>query len=142
MQHIETILKKSFIDISEKQVFLNLVVSNSIICYKLAHDDEVYWSNFWKKISESHIKNLQDIKLFFIDFLPQTSQFQSSYKRKIEHLKEFDEFLWELFHKQKYYYKNPDIFKEHLSKYVTWLPNPFLIDFVYDIFIVSSNIRF
>jgi N-glycosylase/DNA lyase len=128
--------------IEDKAVFLPLVVANSIIWYKLSHDDEVYWMNFSKKTSALSIHNTKDMYLFFIDFLPQTSNFEKSYKIKIEHLKEFDSFLEEFFCKQKFYYKNPDKFTEHLDKCITGIPNPKVSIFCTEIFKMSAEIRF
>jgi N-glycosylase/DNA lyase len=124
MEHLSPILESMYEDIDDKAVFLPLVIANALICYKLSHDDEVYWMNFSKKVSHIEIHSITDIYLFFIDFLPQTSHFEKSYQKKIDHLKEFDHFLEEFFYKQKYYSKNPEIFFIHLNKCITGIPNP------------------
>jgi len=142
MEHLKKIFQRNYKELNNKEVFLPIIVANSIICYKLAHDDEVYWSNFCRKYSKQDLHKLTEIYLFFIDFLPQTSQFESSYKKKVEHLKEFDSFLSELFFKQKFYYKNKDKFKRDLKRSIDWIPNPFLSKFVEEIFDIASEIRF
>jgi len=126
----------------DKATYLPLVIANAIIWYKLSHEDEVYWMNFSKKASAVEIHSVKDIYLFFIDFLPTTSQFKESYNKKIEHLKEFDSFLEEFFYKQKYYYKNPDKFTLHLKRCITGIPNPKVWKFCSEIFTISSEIRF
>lgn len=80
--------------------------------------------------------------MFFIDFLPQTSQFERSYIKKVEHLKEFDEFIHEFFFKQKFYYKNPETFVKHLNKYMTGIKNPKVGEFCSEIFAMASKVRF
>ncbi len=80
--------------------------------------------DFSKKTSVLSILSIKDIYMFFIDFLPHTNHFKKSYKNKISHLREFDSFLEEFFYKQKYYYKNPDKFMEHLDRCIKGIPNP------------------
>lgn len=142
MEHIKEILQKTYEKLEHKEVFIPIVIANSIICYKLAHDDEVYWTNFSRKITERELLTLKDIYMFFIDFLPQTSHFEDSYKRKVDHLKEFDEFLRELFIKQKYYYKHPEDFEKHFKRSTHGLPNPIICRFVQEIFTIATTIRF
>lgn len=142
MQHIEKILQGMYQSIDNKDIYLPLIVSNAIICYKLAHDDEVYWMNFSKKAIAYKAENLKDIYMFFIDFLPQTSQFEKSYHKKIEHLKEFDSFLNEFYYKQKYYFKNPSDFTNHLNRCIEWIPNPKVWEFSLELFKLASEIRF
>ena len=111
LQHIlETMHEKSL----SKQGFIPLCIANMIICYKFAHNDEVYWLNFSRKSRDINIETMKDIYLFFIDFLPSISSSDESFGRKIEHLKGFDKFLSELFFVQKKYAKNPSLFEEHL----------------------------
>ena len=142
MEHLEETLRHMYGEIESKEIFLPLIISNAIICYKSAHNDEVYWENFRRKTLENKLNTIQDIYLFFIDFLPQTSYFERSYQKKVEHLKEFDTFLYELFCKQKYYYKHPEDFTKHLHKCITWIPNPKVWEFSQKIFNIGSNIRF
>lgn len=142
MEHIREILAGTYDKLEDKAVFIPLVIANAIICHKLAHNDEVYWMNFSRKIQERDIHSLKDIYLFFIDFLPQTSEFEHSYQRKIDHIKEFNGFFDELFIKQKFYYKNPEIFGKHFIRSIQGFPNPLMCRFIQEIFLMSSEIRF
>lgn len=142
MEHLTKILQSMHDNIEDKAVFLPLVIANAIIWYKLSHEDEVYWMNFSQKTIHSNIHSLKDIYMFFIDFLPQSSQFKKSYQRKIEHLREFDSFLEEFFYKQKYYFKNPDDFTKHLNRCITGIPNPKVWEFCSEVFKIASEIRF
>jgi len=142
MEHLNSILQWLYDTIDEKGMFIPLSVSNAIIGFKFAHNDEVYWMNFKRKAAERKIHNIKELYMFYIDFLPQYSKDSKSLNRKIAHIKEFDIFLNEILFKQKYYFKNPDQFSKILKKGLVKTPNPLLIKFVEDIFAMSSKIKF
>ncbi len=142
MQHLKDILSEMYESLDNKEIFIPLNVANAIIVYKLAHDDEVYWKNFSSQATAFPMENINDMYLFFIDFLPKTSQFQESYEKKIEHLKEFQPCLQELYYKQKFYAKNPDKLEKDLCRYMGVMPNPQLKTFANQVFDIVSEIRF
>ncbi len=141
-EQLTAILSDMYQQIDNKEIFIPVNIANALIVYKMAHDDIVYWKNFSKKSSLFHMDNLKDMYLFFVDFLPQTSQFQKSYTRKVDHMKEFHPFLEELYFSQKFYYKNPGTFRKHLERSISWIPNPRLSTFTQEIFKIVSHVRF
>lgn len=142
MQHLENILQKLYDNLDNKGIFIPLCVSSAIIAHKLAHKDEVYWMNFSKKVQERNIQNIQDIYMFYIDFLPQIDTFQITFLKQIEHLKQFHVFLEEVLYKQKYFYKNIDAFEKNISIGIEKIPNPFILSFAKEIFITTAKIKF
>lgn len=142
MEHLTEILEELYNDIDNKGIFIPLCVSNAIIANKLAHKDEVYWKNFSRKVTERKIKTVKDIYLFYIDFLPQIDIFEVTFLKQIEHLKQFHIFLEEILYKQKYYYKNIDAFEKNITKGMAKMPNPFILEFAKEVFLITSKIKF
>ena len=142
MKNLESILTKLYHELDDTWIFIPLCVSNSIIAYKLASKDEVYWMNFSAKAQQRNIQSITDIYLFYIDFLPQNAIFQQTFLKQIEHLKEFHTFLEEIFHRQKFFFKNIDQFEKKLSRGLDKIPNPFVLDFSKKVFIMAAQIKF
>lgn len=142
MENLEKILQNLYNNLENKWLFIPLCVSNSIVAHKLAHKDEVYWMNFSRKVSKRKIETIKDIYLFYIDFLPQIDIFEVTFLKQIEHLKEFHLFLEEILYKQKYYYKNIEAFEKNISKGMEKIPNPFILKFAKEVFIITSKIKF
>jgi N-glycosylase/DNA lyase len=142
MENLENILTKLYSDLDNKGIFIPLCVSNAIIAHKLAHKDEVYWMNFSRKVNERNIETIKDIYMFYIDFLPQIDVFEITFLKQIEHLKQFHIFLEEVLYKQKYFYKNIDAFEKNISKGIEKMPNPFILGFAKEVFIIAGKIKF
>lgn len=142
MEHINKILSDLHENIENKGMFIPLCISNAIVAYKLAHNDEVYWLNFSKKACERKINTIKDLYMFYIDFLPQTSKFDKTFMNQVDNLKTFNSFLEEILYKQKFYYKNTDIFETHLLRGLEKIPNPMLPKFAKEIFLIAAEIKF
>ncbi len=142
MEHLPQILEKLYDDLDNKGIFIPLCVSNAIIAHKLAHKDEVYWMNFSRKVRERNIESIKDIYMFYIDFLPQIDIFEVTFLKQVEHLKQFHIFLEEILYKQKFFYKNIEAFEKNITKWLEKMPNPFILSFAKEIFIMTSKIKF
>lgn len=144
MEYIRKILTWMYQDMEEKNMFLPLVVSNAIVCYKLVHYDRWYWMEFAKSAEEASIKieSIEDVFTFFDGFLETTPQFEFSHRWRRKRLREFENFFHDFCIKQKYFYKNPNELEKQMNIFVEKKPNNNLHIFVSEIFTIASEIRF
>lgn len=116
-------LNRLYHNIWNKEIFLALIISNSIICYQLSSKWEDYWEEFSEKsiifFSNSKSKNkknfFEEIFNFFDDFLVNSKWNKRFIKTKLKRLKKletfFDDFLW----KQESFYNNMEILRDKLA---------------------------
>lgn len=115
-------LKEMYNNLKNKDLYLAMILVNSLICYQLSSSWEKYWTEFGKKCGEylNENKFLGDnfdyIYNFFDDFLPNSKwnkRFVSVKLKRIEKLKDFlENFLWN----EVFYYENMINFRDNLAK--------------------------
>lgn len=114
-------LKKLSEKIWNKDYFLPIVLSNSIICYQLSSTWENYWeelSDFWIKYNFSQEFSISLLKNFFDEFLSQTSWNKRLLEPKKKRLYKFFSFI-EIFENKKEFYKdNLEQFLEDISRFM------------------------
>lgn len=142
LESLDRILNDMYQNIESEQGFIPICIANMIICYKFAHNDEVYWHNFARKTQKQSINNIKDIYLFFVDFLPTVSLDDDWFHRKVEHLKQYNTFLSELFFLQKKYSKDIALFEKHLERVSYTSLNPQLKIHILELFRKIKKIRF
>lgn len=135
---LETLYNK----LENKEMFLPLVVANSLVCYQLSSSWEQYWEEFWEQASLYTFKRLKDIYLFFVDFLPKSQGNRRLVTTKIERLKKLDYFLSDFYFKQKFYYKNMVKLRSDLAKTMMQLENAKTVVFSVKMFGYGARIRF
>ncbi len=108
-------LKDLYEKINNKELFLPLVLSNSIVCYQLSSSWEKYWEEFSQEASKFNFATMDDIYFFFIDFLPKSTWNKRFLDTKISRLKKLRPFLDDLFFNQKYFYKNMALLQKKLA---------------------------
>jgi len=102
-------------NINNKELYLALIVSNSIICYQLSWKWENYWEEFSEYFSKQEItkNNLIDELWIFIANSKNNKRFVSMKQKRLEKLRPFlDEFLWN----SEYFYKNMTELRDKLAK--------------------------
>ncbi len=101
-------------NIHDKELYLALIISNSIICYQLSWKWENYWEEFSMYFSDKKItaSNLIDELSLFIANSKNNKRFVSMKQKRLEKLRPFlSEFLW----KSEYFYKNMLILRDELA---------------------------
>lgn len=135
-------LEKLYLRIDNKEMFLPVIIANSIVCYQLSSVGEAYWEEFGTRAAEYEFHKLKDIYLFFVDFLPKSEGNKRLVDTKIERLKKLDHFLSDFFFKQKFYYKNMLKFREDVGKYMRQTDDAKTIVFSVKMFGYGARIRF
>lgn len=112
-------LKNMFEKINDKNIYLPLILANSIICYQLSSTWEKYWEEFSNKSIEYFSKEnykIDDIIIFFSDFLPSSKWNKRFIETKLKRLEKLKPFL-EIFNKNtKFYYENMSLLNIELAK--------------------------
>jgi len=135
-------LEYLYLNLQNKEMFLPLVLANSLVCYQLSSNGESYWEEFSREAGKCEFKKLKDIYMFFIDFLPKSEGNKRLVKTKIERLKKLDYFLSDFFFKQKFYYKNMDKLRHDVATAMMQLENAKTIVFSVKMFGYGARIRF
>lgn len=135
-------LEYLYLNLENKEIFLALVIANSLISYQLSSHSHDYWDEFSKEAGKYNFWSLRDIYLFFIDFLPKSEWNKNNVKIKIERLKKLDYFLSDFYFKQKFYYKNMLKLRSDLAKTMQQLENAKTIIFSVKMFWYAARIRF
>lgn len=151
LEDIETIEKNDPIfcslehlyeNLENKEIFLPLVLANSLVCYQLSSNGEEYWEEFAKESAKYEFKKLKDIYMFFVDFLPKSQGNKRLITTKIERLKRLDYFLSDFFFKQTFYYKNMQKLVQDIAKVMSQEPNAKTVLFSVKMFGYGARIRF
>jgi len=108
-------LKKLFKNIKNKDTYLALILTNSIVCYQLSSSWENYWDEFSSYFSKNEINknNLVEKLWFFIANSRWNKRFLKTKIKRIEKLKPFlEKFIWN----EKFYYSNMEKLNYELAK--------------------------
>ncbi len=135
------ILEKLFKKLKNKEVFLPLILLNSVVCYNLSKASEDYWDEFIEAAGESKIENITDIFLFFVDFLPQSRWNNKSVWLKIKKIKKLKPLLVELYHMQMRYYKDMNLLARDISRYTQTLFDDYIIIYTIKMYAFWARIR-
>lgn len=97
-------IKKLWEKYQDKEVFLALIIWNSLVCYQLSWKWEDYWEEFSKYFSEKIVNydNLIEELGKFLQISKNNSRF---WKTKIERLEKYKSFLETFRGNWEYYYK-------------------------------------
>lgn len=120
-------------NIDNKELYLALIISNSIICYQLSWKWEDYWEEFSEYFSKHEITplNLIDTLKTFIANSKNNRRFVSMKQKRLEKLRPFiDEFIW----KSEYFYKNMLELRDKLAKVMKQKPEAKTIVFAVKMF--------
>ena len=108
-------LKKLSENIKNKEIYLSLILANSIICYQLSWKWEDYWEEFWYYFSNNNIKKEEIINELwkFISNSKNNKRFIDTKVKRLEKLKPFLEFfLWN----EEEYYDDMEKLRDELAK--------------------------
>jgi len=134
-------LEKLWKKLLDKELFLALTISNSIICYQLSWKWENYWEEFSDYFTAIEVDrfNFLDKLSFFISQSKNNKRFVSTKQWRIEKIRPFiDNFFW----KGEYYYKNMTQLRDELSKTMKQKKDAKTIVFAVKMFWYSSRILF
>jgi len=125
--YLERILRELYDGLENKEIFIPIVLCNTIISYKLAFYDTAYWMEFsyWVRNSGIKLYNFEDIKIFFDWFVRQTPQFELVYNDTYHRVIWYEKFL------KDFSINSEDSISEHI---------PFF-KFVYYFSIISWDLR-
>lgn len=109
-------LKKLGENISDKELYLSLIIANSIICYQLSWKWENYWEEFSEYFSEiklTHLNLIDELATFFSNS-KNNKRFVDTKKKRVEKLRNFieNDFYW----KSEYFYNNMTELRNILAK--------------------------
>lgn len=85
-------LEKLYKNIKNKDIFLNLIITNSIICYQLSWKWEDYWEEFNNYFSKNEIKK-EDIIKEMITFISNSKNNKRLLQIKIKRLQKLNDFI-------------------------------------------------
>jgi len=108
-------IKKLYENINNKDIFLLLIIANSLICYQLSWKWEEYWEEFSEYFSKIEINknSILDDLWIFIKQSKNNKRFIDIKIKRLNKLNWFiDMFLW----KEEYFYKNMLELRDLLSK--------------------------
>lgn len=98
-------LKKLWEYIADKEIYLLLVVANSLICYQLSWKWEDYWEEFSEYFSKIKINKIGLI-IQLIEFLKQSKNNKRLLDIKINRIKKLENFINNFEWKWEFFYKN------------------------------------
>lgn len=102
-------------NIKDKELYLALVIANSIICYQLSWKWEDYWEEFSDYFSDDSIK-YNDIVFELSKFISQSKNNKRFIDTKIKRLKKLESFLYEFYDKSKFFYDDMTKLRNFLAK--------------------------
>lgn len=129
-------------NINNKDFFLPLVLSSSLVLYSISMTSEKYWETLSIKISEFNFSKIDDIYLFFIDFLPTLWINDKSISKKIIKLKQIRPFLDDLYFKQTYFHKNMLLLSKKIAEYSEWFFDDDIVVFTVRMYAYWARVRF
>ncbi|MDQ7010048.1 MAG: N-glycosylase/DNA lyase [Candidatus Gracilibacteria bacterium] len=111
-------LKKLGDNIENKEVYLSLIIANSIICYQLSGKGENYWEEFSDYFIKFPIfnKEIGGLLSALGKFIKTSKNNKRFIDTKIKRLKKLEPFLGTFFGKEDYFYKNMLELRDKLAK--------------------------
>jgi len=108
-------LNNLYQNIQNKDFYLPLIISNSLICYQLSWK----WEDYWEEFSEYFSKNFVDEKNFLDElkkFLENSKNNKRFFKIKSKRLEKNFNFIEKFFGKEKFFYLNMIFLRDELAK--------------------------
>lgn len=108
-------LKRLSENIEDKELYLSLIILNSLVCYQLSWKGEEYWEEFSEYFSKQNICRenvIENIKIF-LDKTKYNKRFTNIKKQRLNKL---DNFVLNFYWKSEYYYSNMVNLRDELSK--------------------------
>lgn len=108
-------LQKLSSHFSDTDLYLALIISNSLICYQLSGKWEDYWEEFYDYFCENKIdySNLLDE---LINFIKNSKNNKRLINIKIKRVEKLRSFILDFHWKWEYYYKNMVSLRDELAK--------------------------
>ncbi len=131
-----------FNKIDNKEFFLPLVLASWIVFYSLSNAWDKYWEKVWENIECFNFKKIDDVYLFFIDFLPKLWINDKSIWKKIVKLKKIRSFLDDLYFKQTFYHKNMLLLSKKIAEYSWTLFDDLIVTYSVRMYAYWARIRF
>lgn len=108
-------LKNLYNNIINKEVYLWLILANSIICYQLSWKGEDYWEEFSVYFSKINIQK-DDILKELWNFIKQSKNNKRFIDTKVNRLEKLKIFLKNFINNEEYFYDNMLILRNELAK--------------------------
>ena len=108
-------LKNLFKNIKNKEIYLSLILANSIICYQLSWKWEDYWEEFSSYFSNVSIEKNEIINELW-NFIKQSKNNKRFIDTKVKRLEKLRIFLEIFFWREEYYYDNMEVLRDELAK--------------------------
>lgn len=108
-------LKNLYNNIINKEVYLWLILANSIICYQLSWKGEDYWEEFSVYFSKINIQK-DDILKELWNFIKQSKNNKRFIDTKVNRLEKLKIFLKNFINNEEYFYDNMLILRDELAK--------------------------
>ena len=116
-------LKKMSEEIKHKELYLSLILANSIICYQLSWKWEDYWEEFGEYFSDFthfiwgwYAWKAEGVISWLAKFIKQSKNNKRFIVTKIKRLEKIKPFLDIFIKKEEYYYDNMEILRGQLAK--------------------------
>ncbi len=116
-------LENFYSKISDKNIYLSLILVNALICYQLSWKWEDYWkefSDYFSSMLEQSNSSLlfkkEEIIVLLSVFIKQSKNNKRFIDTKIKRLKKIKPFLEEFIWKEEYYYDNMEKLRDDLAK--------------------------
>lgn len=108
-------IKNLYKNINNKELFLFLIIANSLICYQLSWKWEDYWEEFSSYFSSRDLsENSLLVELW--NFIKQSKNNKRFIDTKIKRLEKLDNFFSNFISREEYYYNNMLELRDLLSK--------------------------
>ncbi len=134
-------LKKLLQNIKNKDLYLPLILANSIICYQLSWKWEKYWEEFSIYFSNINIQKNTLLEELWI-FIYNSKNNKRFINIKIKRLEKLKPFLVKFFWKQYYYYNNMELLRDDLAKNMKQKKDAKTIVFAVKMFSYWARINF
>ena len=108
-------LKNLYEFIGNKEIYLSLILMNSLICYQLSWKGEDYWEEFSKYFIENNVEKNNLITEIW-NFIKQSKNNKRFIETKINRLIKSKPFIENFVWKEEYYYNNMSILRTELAK--------------------------
>lgn len=126
--------------LNNDELFLKLVIANSIVSYQLSGKGESWWWEFSNYFSKNPVKDI--VKAYF-NFLPNSKTNRRLIQPKLNRLKRLEPFLDSLtMGDLRGYYQNMVRFRDHLAKVMNSKEDAKTIVFAVKMFGYASRIAF
>lgn len=115
-------LKNLYNNLENKELFLSLIIINSLICYQLSSTWEKYWQEFSDFFSKNQDINFENLEKKFIFFLKNSKWNKRLFETKKNRVKKIIFFIEEFYSKQDFFYNNFEKLLNFLSKNMNQKP--------------------